>query len=214
MNKGSALACMAIFFGSSAWAGQGGNWVSFNYVLDNQFEVVDAGQTIASVDNDGFDLRGEFTLRGPFHLYLRYEDISGDQQTVSQGDGSDTTRIDLGIGASSRWQGLNLLGRVKYTDLDIPGHFDSNGFAFEIALSADSHARELNLDPGSIASFKLGATAFRLDELKGVEWEGGVDIWFARDIAGTVTYRLLSLDSDAQREVEFSGFRLGVMIGY
>lgn len=161
MKKSVLLGALLALPFAAAADGLSYNYIQLDWVADTE---LDGGG--GSVDGDGFDISGVFSINESVYLLGNYEDVSYD----GAGADLDLQSIGFGIGVHSNAYtgGIDVFGNLTYEniELEVPGLFkaDGNGFGLEIgartALGASAEgyiSYEYNdIDDGEANFFKLG----------------------------------------------------------
>ncbi len=157
------IAIVGLLACSPLWAAEGlsYNHVQLDWVADTE---LDSG---GSIDGDGFDLRGVFSVNEMFYVLGNYEDVSYD----GAGGDLDITTISAGVGVHSNQMtgGIDLFGNLTFEDLEFAiGGFnaDGNGFGLEVgagmplgtAAEAFISYQYKDVDDLGVNFFKLGGS--------------------------------------------------------
>ncbi len=151
-------------------------------------------------DGDGFGAR----IRAPISDVLR---VSGEYQSTSY----DDTNIDLDQLRAGLEIALGHSGVViEYVAAELDGD-DIDGFGIHWRFNTPlSETLDLFGQIGYLALEDDDSG----EDVSGGEFSIGVALRFAPQVSGFVDYRLTALEDDADTEVDFSDFRIGVRFGF
>ncbi len=151
-------------------------------------------------EGDGFGAR----IRAPISDVLR---VSGEYQSTSY----DDTNIDLDQLRAGLEIALGHSGVViEYVAAELDGD-DIDGFGIHWRFNTPlSETLDLFGQIGYLALEDDDSG----EDVSGGEFSIGVALRFAPQVSGFVDYRLTALEDDADTEVDFSDFRIGVRFGF
>lgn len=158
-----SIAIVGLLACSPLWAAEGlsYNHVDLSWIADTELDGA------GSVDGDGFDLGGVFSINETFYVLGNYEDVTYDGSVSDL----DVTSISVGVGAHSNafTGGVDIFGNLTYENLEFDfgpgiGSADDNGFGLEVGArmplgtNADAFVSyEYNdIDDFEVNFFKLG----------------------------------------------------------